>query len=489
MFLKKNINQNNIWNIFFLISVLCHLFFWDVNNIFEKKFFSINIINPKNLLYLFFFTTFFFFPKFFLKKYKRVSKENKIIFLLLLITFLHLIINLDEKSLTIDKFVKLFFFFIVFFFCLNFHETIRRNLKKIINLFIIIFLFIYLVDNTLNLLSAGSPNFFFIYSIFQENSHFAMSSIPIFFYCILSLKKTFSFLSLLFLAAIFTLTFHFYSFTFLSGLIFNIFFLMFFFFRIFKKKILLILFVLVSLFLGSELRKYSPNKLYNAINLNNDDKLIFFDKFYKDFFSSLNQTEINNLQNTKDSSLNQTEINNLQNTKDFLQRKWSDEKILNIRDFFVNIGFTYLPIAPSADKNLTLEVLFNSFKIAYYSNIDKKFLGNGLNNYESAFAKHLLHEIVPPFYEVYVLNYNDGSNNLAKILVEFGIFSLLFIYVFIKYVFDAQVPLIEKIFFTSLILTQLGRGAGYLNGGFIFSFAMMFSWLLINNKLILFSRV
>lgn len=486
MFLKKISYQINIWNIFFLISVLFHLFFWDVNYIFDKKFFNISIINPKNLLYLFFLSTLLFFPKFFLKNDKKILKKNKIIFLFLLITLLHLIINLDEKSLTIDKFVKLFAFFIVFFFCLNFHEMISINLERIINLFIIIFLFIFLVDITSNLLSVGLPNFFFKYLIFQENSHFAMSSIPIFMYFILSLKKTFSFLTLLFLVATCTLTFHFYSFTFFSGLILNIFFFIIFFFRNFKKKILLILFFLISFILGSELRNYSSNKLDKEINLSNDQKLIILEKLYSGYYSSLNQIEINTPKELDSfSSLKQIEINNLKK-KEFLQRKWSDEKSLNIRDFFLNIGLTNLPIAFNVGaKNLTLEVFFNSFKIAYYSNIDKKFLGNGLNNYESAFAKHLLHEIVPSFYEVYVLNYNDGSGNLAKILVEFGIFSLLFLYVFIKYVFDDQVPLTQKIFFTSLILTQLGRGAGYLNGGFIFSFAMMFSWLLINNKLLL----
>jgi hypothetical protein len=245
---------------------------------------------------------------------------------------------------------------------------------------------------------------------------------------------------------------------------------MFFFLRNFKKKKLLILFVFISLILGSELRNYASK----GINLRNDEKFIVL-------------SELLFLYNSKTSE--QIYIDTVKK-KRILQREWSNEKILNIRDFFLNIGFINLPITPFIDKkNLTIEVFINSFKIAYYSNIDKKFLGNGLNNYESAFAKHLLDEIVPPYYEVYFLNYNDGSNNLAKILVEFGIFSLLFLYVFFKYVFNAQVPLTEKMFFTSLILTQLGRGAGYLNGGFIFSFAMMFSWLLINNKLFLFKKV
>jgi hypothetical protein len=471
MFLKKINHQYNFWNIFFLISVLSHLFFWDFDYLFEYKVFNINIANPKNLLFLFFFSTLIFFPNSFLKNDKKILKKNQIIFLFLLITLLHLIINLDEKSLTIDKFVKLFFFFIVFLFCFNFHEMIRQNLKKIIHIFIIIFFIFFSVDIISKLLKIGSDDFFFIkYPIFKERSHFAMSFIPIFIYCILRIKKTFSFLTLLFLVAIFLSNFFFYSFTFLSGLIVSILFFMFFFLRNFKKKKLLILFVFISLILGSELRNYASK----GINLRNDEKFIVL-------------SELLFLYNSKTSE--QIYIDTVKK-KRILQREWSNEKILNIRDFFLNIGFINLPITPFIDKkNLTIEVFINSFKIAYYSNIDKKFLGNGLNNYESAFAKHLLDEIVPPYYEVYFLNYNDGSNNLAKILVEFGIFSLLFLYVFFKYVFNAQVPLTEKMFFTSLILTQLGRGAGYLNGGFIFSFAMMFSWLLINNKLFLFKKV
>ena len=65
------------------------------------------------------------------------------------------------------------------------------------------------------------------------------------------------------------------------------------------------------------------------------------------------------------------------------------------------------------------------------------------------------------------LNSKDASNNLAKITVEFGLFSVfLFIY-FIYFAFSKKATLEEKSFLIPLVLTQLMRGAGYYNGGFL----------------------
>ena len=82
--------------------------------------------------------------------------------------------------------------------------------------------------------------------------------------------------------------------------------------------------------------------------------------------------------------------------------------------------------------------------------------------------------VIPYFYhEVYTLNYNDGSANLPKLITEFGYFSLIFFGLIFLFLFNNKLSTSKKIFFLSLIGTQLLRGAGYFNGGFIFSFIII----------------
>ena len=77
--------------------------------------------------------------------------------------------------------------------------------------------------------------------------------------------------------------------------------------------------------------------------------------------------------------------------------------------------------------------------------------------------------IIPPWYhEVYTLNYNDGASNFTKSLTEFGFIAFLFLIPLISFLFTKKINNKKKIFFLTLIITQLLRGAGYFNGGFAF---------------------
>ena len=78
-----------------------------------------------------------------------------------------------------------------------------------------------------------------------------------------------------------------------------------------------------------------------------------------------------------------------------------------------------------------------------------------------------------------VLNTNDARSTLLKILNEFGIFSLFFLYAGLKFLLNKKVELYLKMTILSLLITQLISGAGYFNGGFsIFLFLM----LLLNQR-------
>jgi len=69
--------------------------------------------------------------------------------------------------------------------------------------------------------------------------------------------------------------------------------------------------------------------------------------------------------------------------------------------------------------------------------------------------------------DVYYLNYNDGRNNFSKLVVEFGIFSLAVFLMFLIFGLSKYNSISDKAFLIGIASTQLGSGAGYLNGGFL----------------------
>ena len=133
------------------------------------------------------------------------------------------------------------------------------------------------------------------------------------------------------------------------------------------------------------------------------------------------------------------------------------------------------------EKNLGLSgaVFVNSLNIAKSTLGDRPF-GWGFNRYEHAYKKYAIDEKNKFKLRSYHrkqfewhLNTKDGSNNFAKLVTEFGIFSfILFIY-FIYFSFSRKPTFQEKSFLIPLVLTQLLRGAGYFNGGFLLCIVLM----------------
>jgi len=135
--------------------------------------------------------------------------------------------------------------------------------------------------------------------------------------------------------------------------------------------------------------------------------------------------------------------------------------------------------------NLSSTIFFNSFLISAEV-LKKSLLGYGFNNYEIAHKQYFenslldLEDMAIDRFKNY--NKKDGSNNFVKILVEFGIISILLIFLLFKFVKNPHISLDNKIFYITLILSQLIRGAGYFNGGFIFAILIMISSLSIKKE-------
>ena len=134
----------------------------------------------------------------------------------------------------------------------------------------------------------------------------------------------------------------------------------------------------------------------------------------------------------------------------------------------------YLPtLEKSIINDHTVAVLLNAIKVTYLSLKDKPF-GWGINNYQSAFNKYMLKDITPYFPEIYYLNYNDASNNFIKMIVEFGVFSILIFINLIIFTLNKKVSISRRILISGVIATQMARAAGYFNGGFILCLIITF---------------
>ena len=136
-------------------------------------------------------------------------------------------------------------------------------------------------------------------------------------------------------------------------------------------------------------------------------------------------------------------------------------------NYLIKKNVTKFPIENKSKINdHTTAVLLNALNVAFLS-IKEKPLGWGFNNYQMAFNKYMLEAITPPFFEIYYLNYNDGSNNSIKLFVEFGIFSFLIFFNLLYFILNKNIPVSQRILFGGIIITQLARAAGYFNGGFV----------------------
>ena len=370
------------------------------------------------------------------------------------------------------------------------HELILKNIDKLIlNYFLILIILLlgYFLIKINNSNTYDFKCFFGCFSqsrvIYDENSHFAISVIPALFYLFIKQKNflnlyTHNIIKVCFLViCLFN-----FSTTLFLGLILMI--IIFFVFdwrnsTNYQKKGIFILFLFSIL----------------IFMFNHQDTLARFNNLFKfDTFkikklnkSSEKQMKQIVLKNNIDYIVNKIKIGNdiNLNSKKFLFANSSsnNQKDLpfNLNDHIETEGEREFilkrnRIDENLPDNMSTDVLIKSLKISYLS-IKKYPLGVGLNNY------HLAHdEFIDQIYTRYkltkIFNKEDGSNNFVKILTEFGIFSLLFLFVIFKFIFNKSQNLEIKYFLLSFILVQMFlRGAGYFNGAFFIIFLVIISLL------------
>ncbi len=365
-------------------------------------------------------------PTFFIAVYEIYIKKKNFILLNYIIFLLLIILHIFFSSIFNDNIESKFnfrlfsAFSIILLISLVYRDLIIKKLNIIYKLFILIF-FIDLViigfklsskiikDGNLYLknllLSCDNGLFSEAGFFFVENSHFAMITVP---FILFKLSKKFSnnyYSNLLFIVLIIVSLIS-YSTTYLLG--------------IFLSSLLIVVKLLII-------------KNYNKI-------LVFV-------FAAIVSISFIVLDKTCNKKVFQTfySIKNFQESKLDLKKK-EEESFLRV--------------------NLSTQVFKSNLVVVKKSLNENNFFGVGLNNYEILHKKYK-NLITATYIEATNLNSKDASSNLIKILGEFGVFTLIFVFCFFYYFFKYDGNFQAFVFVISLIITQLIRGAGYYNGGFL----------------------
>jgi hypothetical protein len=349
--------------------------------------------------------------------------------------FFHFILNVffNNYNLINAEYLKAFLgFFFLLLLSLFYKKKILKNLDYIVIFSLCIFSVSLLFSDIQrtdpaafsNLINCHFFNYKFVNKlIFQENSHLAMVIPVLFFFLLFKNNENYSLKNILIILYYIFILFAFPSTTLIVNTIILISLYFFLDHKKFLKKIFLFLIIILSLFLVLVVKKCNfkilnlKESISDSINIQND----------------LKKEEFN----------------------DYLSYK------KNIYE-----EYNALPIQASSYKDFTVAVYVNSLKISV-ATLQDHFFGYGINNYDKAFINYMGTTVIPPYREIYLLNYNDGSNNFAKLIVEFGIFSFFIFFLYFKYFFNIGADKKKKFFILGLITIQFFRGAGYFNGGFL----------------------
>ena len=462
----KSINKKII-NLYFLYLLFSfHLFFWDVKifgNYGLRE--SISILSIY-ILYDLIKENF----KFLKINFKKIS----LLFLFVILITIHLFWNnsIEGKNLHLHSYQGLagmiFLLLLIYFY----YEFITKNIQNFIYIFIILFIFSLLFStysySTLEEKKVLCASFIKVTNkiIFKENSHLGM----VFFSCIAYLliknkQKSFIFHSSI-VCLVFFIIWFFGSVTGYFAIFITLALILIFSFEFFIRKILApVVFFGLIIFIFSSNYFFPLEVKYRCIN-----KISKSSEGVASYIFNIGFTKYKTVETDK----TKTKISDLSLSNEKLSdvsvyRQAGNEKVNK------NISYPDLPRTyPDKVRNLSLSVLLNSFNISLET-IKTRPFGWGLNRYEYAFDYYMFENIIKPYryHEVYTLNYNDGSSNFSKLITEFGIFAFLIIPFIVLFVFTKNISFDIKIFFLVLFFTQLARGAGYFNGGFIFSLIYM----------------
>lgn len=437
-FLKRN--EIIISTVIFTVSIL----FWDfkLNNIFQAKFLIV-ILLP----YLFI-------------NYEIRQLRKLIFFSLILISFLFLYsLAKVDFQITYYFIFSLIFFYLLILIAFNFVKNFKLILKNssiifisISNLLIILSIILgnfefydhNLFYNGLCLVFFNENKSIFNY-FFLENSHFGMTATAIIVYQLLNFNKINYFNKINFLIFLILSYLYVGSLTLYLGISISIISILV--LRISKKFAVLSIFLLINTLLIFSLN----NCLIRITQIIDVDKVFTSHQDTK-IVKKLRESEVvNSLADSKFFKFLEEKTNIILINKEIKERESFDENN-KIKDGI----------------NVTTIIHINHLLFAS-DTIRSHLFGVGFQNY-AIYAKKfaIKNKIIDGYSTMPLMNINDGASNINKLLAEFGIINILFLILFLFCLYKDNENSNTKSFILTLVITQLLRGAGYFNGGFIF---------------------
>ncbi len=442
------LSKNNLYKKIIISSFVIFIFFFDFLKVY---------IDFRLVIFIPFILVLYKNPLFIEKKNNKIILSIFALILLLVTQSQTQEISLNDRIYSLKTIV---FFIITSFTIWSFSGFILKNIDSIYNYYLVFFLFyliffsIYAHDEITTHHQCYLGCFSTIvdkFEFFSENSHIGFISTSLISYLIIKIKKIDVYLLTLLLFYLF-LILNFSLTIFFSLLIMSLYFLIFYYkkFNIFQR--LIIIFIITFSFYNINVNFSAIDKLYNLIEIDN--------------------WKINKIENTVFKKDDVNSNINLDSNKKL--------KILNTNKKINIIKKIENKNSNKEIKNLSSEVFIVSLNVAKLAIWDRPF-GYGINNYHLAFKKYI-NEITITNRITSKLNVFDASNNLAKMITEFGIFSFLILYIFLKFLFSSKISFEYKfIIFPALFTQTFLRGAGYFNGGYIL-YSVLVCYLLYKSK-------
>jgi hypothetical protein len=450
VFLAKKVFNKRLEKLIIVLSIIIAFYFWD----FGEKY-NLNI----DFRYITLLPLLFFFKKEFLKK-DLISIY--IIFSYLIFQYIYNF-TIYQKIFSLVDLKYFIAFVLTSILTVLYKNEIISYKKEIINFLPLISIFFILSSNPETIkeidlqwqcqIIQNNSKLFNLF--FLENSHYAMVAIPAFLLNLYYLTNKFSYLNFIFVIIFFLSFILFSSTTLIIGLVASMILILFFNFKKLNLKfigsIICILFICIIFFKNTYGCSRKVTDLLSHINLrasiyidaNKDliiDKKIILSlaKIYTKFYSISFINSIN----------------------------FSDMDINDKKKVLLKI-------------NVSSQVLQNSIEISLESIVEKT-LGVGLNRFEDVFKEKIAHQSNHYSDEIMKINQNDGGSNFSKLLTELGLLFIIFLVYLLFFIFSKKISIEDQLFLLPIIITQIFRGAGYFNGGFLISVILII--LLVNEK-------
>ena len=476
----KKVIESSFFISFIFVS---HIFLWKFvyskkNTLFETEF---TFFQLKFLLLILLIPAF---VKFLIELKNKDYKFIKYFSLFCGFLFLHTGLNLyfDNQQITQVVLVKTVLLILIFIIAYYYYAEIVKNLDLIINIFLILFLLscfvsffdyqkdspyfcggvpdIFGLTNKIHGIDPDTPAYAnllenkiavgnyvkisFREFIFLENSHLGMIAPGVLAYTIFRLFKNFNKFNLITTLLFFIICLFKSSTTLLMGFPIILIGIILFNFKQIPKKVIMIYLIISAGCIYTLTTSYECknrfNPIYGATN----------------FFDNKNYPDMDLIHDTKPkyksgSISSAVTFGSLRIAKESLLNKpfgWGANRYIDAYFHYNNIDF------------------MDKFNISFYQS--KADLFKLLPNDQHASR----------FVDVKLLNSSDASNNIVKIIVEFGVFGIFIFLILFLYAIKKSIPIEHKLFFIPIIGTQMLRGAGYFNSGFLLiALLIIFSYL------------